>query len=92
MIKDYLIGIDDLDGNPMTYQDCCDILNKLTDENEQLTNKVSTQAIHIDFLRDEHIDFKSVLEENRKLKKENQGIQEKVIRLLDYVETKQCVT
>lgn len=47
MIKDYLIGIDDLDGNPMTYQDCCDILNKLTDENEQLKkeNKELQQEI-----------------------------------------------
>lgn len=31
-------------------------------------------------------------EENEQLKKENQGIQDKVMRLLDYVELKQCVT
>lgn len=31
-------------------------------------------------------------EENEKLKQENQGIQDKVMRLLDYVEIKQCVT
>ena len=30
--------------------------------------------------------------ENEQLKKENQGIQNKVMRLLDYVEVKQCVT
>ena len=31
-------------------------------------------------------------EENEQLKKENQGIQDKVMRLLNYVELKQCVT
>ena len=31
-------------------------------------------------------------EENKQLKSENQGIQDKVMRLLDYVELKQCVT
>ena len=34
----------------------------------------------------------SLSEENEELKKENQGIQDKVMRLLDYVELKQCVT
>lgn len=31
-------------------------------------------------------------QENEELKKENQGIQNKVIKLLDFVEVKQCVT
>ena len=37
-----------------------------------------------------YIDY--IIEENEQLKKENQGIQDKVMRLLDYVEVKQCVT
>ena len=42
---------------------------------------------------DEAIDTMNALnEENEQLKKENQGIQDKVMRLLDYVELKQCVT
>ena len=31
-------------------------------------------------------------DENKQLRKENQGFQDKVMRLLDYVESKQCVT
>ena len=34
----------------------------------------------------------NLLNENEQLKKENKNIQNKIIRLLDYVEIKQCVT
>ena len=33
-----------------------------------------------------------LLNENEQLKKDNQVIQDKIMRLLDYVEVKQCVT
>ena len=34
----------------------------------------------------------NIADENDQLKKENEGIQKKVIKLLDFVEVKQCVT
>lgn len=59
-----------------------ELLNTLNDENEQLKKDCS-------ILVQSNQEYRK---ENEKLKKENHGIQDKVIRLLDYVEVKQCVT
>ena len=58
------------------------LLNELHEENTMLKLQVETKL----FSRRE------LEKENEQLKKENQGIQDKVMRLLDYVELKQCVT
>ena len=76
--------------------DIADRLNELAEENKD--NKAM-----IEFLSTENTQIMNELktrtqiqhqleEENEQLKKENQGIQDKVMRLLDYVELKQCVT
>lgn len=49
MIEGYVVGFDDLegitcelqkDGKPITYKECCDTLNRLTDENEKLKKEI----------------------------------------------------
>jgi FtsZ-binding cell division protein ZapB len=64
------------------------IMNEF-DEVEYIMDKVAMEdrdfAEFIDFVED-------ICKENEQLKQENQGIQDKVMRLLDYVEIKQCVT
>lgn len=46
----------------------------------------------VDLLNQLNDENKQLKQENEELKKENQGIQNKIIRLLDFVEKKQCVT
>lgn len=52
--------------------------------------KMGEEFAHLLNLYQQGLD--TVEKENWQLKKENQGIQNKVIRLLDYAEVKQCVT
>lgn len=54
---------------------------------------VFNQRLGFAYSVDEIVEVLNALgDENEQLKQENQGIQEKVMRLLDYVEIKQCVT
>lgn len=76
---------------------------KLEKENEELKNKIihleedlryykSKSASCEEGLISQDRDVLKLKKENEQLKQENQGIQDKVMRLLDYVELKQCVT
>ena len=95
-----------LDGNVDTacnHKEICEELNELVEENERLKSdnkeyikglekaKATSQSWASDVreLREQNCQLER---ENEQLKKENQGIQDKVMRLLDYVELKQCVT
>lgn len=52
----------------LTTNEVCDLLNKQSD-------KITEQAIQIDFLKDENKHMKQVLEENKQLKKEQNKVQ-----------------
>ena len=76
--------------------DIADRLNELAEENKDNKAMIEFLSIENTQIMDEvktRTQIQHQLEEeNEQLKKENQGIQDKVMRLLDYVELKQCVT
>ncbi len=62
-------------------------------ENQSFTDNLTGKTYWIDNGLDEIVNLLNDFnDENEQLKRENHGIQDKVIRLLDYVEVKQCVT
>lgn len=54
----------------------CDRLNLLVDENEQLKQQLSEQGTQIDFLKDENIHMRNVLNENKQLKQTCQMVED----------------
>ena len=75
--------------NEMITKEMSNLLNQLNNENEQLKHRINDYNIALKKLQDL---TERKINENEQLKKENEGIQNKVIKLLDFVEVKQCVT
>ena len=66
---------------------------------EKVIDNVTGEEYHciiddglLELLNALHEENEQLKQDNEELKKENQGIQNKVIKLLDFVEVKQCVT
>ena len=49
-------------------EEVVDLLNNLSDENEQLKQQISEQCIQLDYLNDENKHMRYVLNDNRQLK------------------------